>query len=177
MSIHRQRCENCKFWQPYISTSAFEFDLPVTKTLKGLADIGLLTTKEVTADRNDWGSCQRRPPVVLFEKNIPFGIFPSSHKAQWCGEFEISPYAKYTVRIRQLYEDHPEWFQGIKDSRINLIIDTLHKYGVVTVANWLMYGNFQLLRTPNLGRKVLHEINQAVALYVEGEDGIKLDLF
>ena len=177
MSMHGQRCGCCKFWQPSITTSRFKCDLPDTTTLVFDPIDGGPTIKEVKSDRNDWGACQRRSPVAHFDKKVSLGIFPSSHRDQWCGEFETSPYAKYTMKILQLYEDQPQLFEGLSDSRINLLIESLRKVGVVTIANWLMRGDFQLLHTPNLGRKGLHLINQAIASYVESEDGVKLDLY
>jgi len=177
MSIQGQRCGGCKYWQPSAATSTFKCDLPDTTTLNFVEIDGVPGVEEVKSDRNDWGFCQRRSPVVHFDKKISLGIFPSSHRDQWCGEFETSPYAKYKIAIKQLYENQPELFQGLSDGRIKLLIESLHKVGVVTVGNWLMRGDFQLLRTPNLGRKGLHLINQAIASYVENEDGIKLDLY
>ena len=80
MSERVDRCETCRFWEPY------------------------------EAQKNEWGwdrgDCHRFPPIPVFcepqQEHIPEGYFTDVFKDKWCGEWKPAQAAGNVITISYL---------------------------------------------------------------------------
>jgi len=146
MAKRNEACWRCKFWQRYINTSHLGFKAP-----------------------ERWGGCYRKAPALwIDEEGVHRNAFPATHGGQWCGEFEVSPYVDYRTSLRDLDLTSPQSAEGLRsgplsDDRVKRVIDALESAGIYSISDWLMVGESQLLMIPEVGRKALHVVKNAIS--------------
>lgn len=156
MALRNEACRRCNFWQRYINTSYLGFKAP-----------------------EQWGGCYRKAPTLwIDEEGVHRNAFPTTNGGQWCGEFEASPYVDFRTSLRDLDLTSPKSAEGLRsgplsDDRARKVIDALESAGIYSVADWLMVGESQLFMIPEVGRKALYVINNAISQALADRVGAK----
>jgi len=146
MAQRNEACRRCKFWQRYINTSHLGFKVP-----------------------EGWGGCYRKSPTLwIDEEGIHRNAFPTTNGGQWCGEFEVSPYVDYLTSLRDLDLTNPQFAEGLRsgplsDDRVRSLIEALETAGIYSISDWLMVGESQLVMIPEVGRKALKVVKNAIS--------------
>lgn len=151
--LEQPKCCRCRFWQRYIDTTYLGFKVPA-----------------------GWGGCYKKAPSFwIDEENIHRNVFPATHSEQWCGEFEVSPYINYRRSLRnldlsKLKSEEELAIKPLSGERVKRVMDSLESFGIYRINQWLMTSESQRLHVPELGRKALYLINEAVRQAIQ--DGL-----